>query len=42
MNPLDYDDACSYINTILESDLDGPAQMRWITTIAQKFLADDS
>ena len=38
---VEYDDACSYIQTILESNLDGPAQMGWIRRIATQFLTDN-
>ena len=38
---IDYDDACEYINAILESDLDGPTQMNWVKTIAVQFIENN-
>lgn len=37
-NGIDYDTAVNTINQILESSMDGPAQMKFIVEIAQGFL----
>jgi hypothetical protein len=37
-NGMDYDTACIVIDEIFHSDLDGPAQMRFIADIAKVFL----